>query len=246
MIDLSDVRKTYRSGWLRRSQPVHALDGVTLRVESGTALGVVGLNGAGKSTLLRVLLGYVRPTSGEALISNAAPRSYVERHGIAYVPERVTIPKGWTVRGALKAFAMLGDLEEDAWHRVDGVIHRLGLDPIADRKVGELSKGNLQRVGVAQAIVGERKLMVLDEPTDGLDPVWIAELREILEEWITGDAERVLVLASHNLPEVEKVTNRVVLLHNGKIAGELPIGGPPGSLEQNFLNRLGQLEEARI
>lgn len=71
------------------------------------------------------------------------------------------------------------------------------------------------------------------------------ELREILEEWISGDPERVLVIASHNLPEVERVTSRIVLLHNGRIAGELPIGGPPGSLEKNFLERLGQLEEAR-
>jgi ABC-2 type transport system ATP-binding protein len=245
MIDFNEVTKTYRPGLLRRGEPVRALDGVTLRVESGTALGLVGLNGAGKSTLLRIVLGYISPTSGEALIASIRPRTYVERHGVAYVPERVTIPRSWTVSGALKAYAMLGNLEDDAWHRVDAVMRRLGLEQIADRKISQLSKGNLQRVGIAQALLGERKLMVLDEPTESLDPIWIVEMREILEEWMSDDPERVLVIASHNLPEVERVTNRVVLLHNGRIAEELPSGGPPGSLEKNFLERLGQLEEAR-
>ena len=245
MIDLNEVAKTYRTGLPGRGRLVHALDRVTLRVESGTALGIVGLNGAGKSTLLRIILGYIRPTSGEALIASMAPRSYVERNGVAYVPERVTIPRSWTVLGALRAYAMLGEIQDDSWHRVDAAMHRLGLEQLADRKIAHLSKGNVQRVGIAQAILTERKLMVLDEPTESLDPVWIVETREILEEWLAGDPERVLVIASHNLPEVERVTNRVVLLHNGRIAGELPSGGPPGSLENNFLAKLRQLEEAR-
>lgn len=241
MIALTDVTKEYRTGVLGTGGRVRALDGVTLEVAAGTALGLVGLNGAGKSTLLRILLGYARPTAGEVSIDGMAPRRYTERHGVAYVPESVTIPGGWTVRSALRAYAMLGNLGQDAWARVDDTLERLGLAPLADRRVRALSKGNLQRLGIAQAILGDRALMVLDEPTDGLDPVWIVELRAIVAEWRAAPG-RTLVLASHNLPEVERLTDRAVLLHNGRLAGEL---GGGGALESRFLKRVHSMEEAR-
>ena len=236
MIQLTDLIKDYRSP-LRR--PVRALDGVTLSVAPGTALGIIGVNGAGKSTLLRTLLGYARPTSGEARIAGLAPRAYAERHGIGYVPERVAIPRRWTVRGALRAYAMLGDLGDDARERVDAAIARLGLGELEDRPVGALSKGNLQRLAIAQTLLADRKLMVLDEPTDGLDPLWIAELRRIVAEWRAADPERVLIIASHNLAEVERTTDRALVLHAGRIREDLPLGtaGAP-SLEERFLRLL--------
>jgi ABC-2 type transport system ATP-binding protein len=242
MIELSEVAKAYRSRWAGGTA-VRALDGVSLRVEPGTALGVVGLNAAGKSTLMRVLLGYVRPSSGEARVGGTTPRRYAEHHGIAYVPERVSIPPRWTVRGALRTYAMLGELGADAWERVDAALERLGLTPLAGRRIGTLSKGNLQRVAIAQALLGERSLMVLDEPTDGLDPVWIAELREIIRGWRDADPRRIVVLASHNLAEVERLTDRAVLLHNGRVQAELAAGVE--SLEAAFLEKIGELEEPR-
>jgi ABC-type multidrug transport system ATPase subunit len=244
MIELSEVVKSYSSGWLRRTESIRALDGVTLRVEPGTSLGIVGLNGAGKSTLLRILLGYARPTSGHVNVGGLPPRTYVERFGIAYVPEHAAVPRDWTVRGGLRAYALLGNSDGDAWDRVERAIKRLGLDAVAERKVGSLSKGTLQRVAIAQTLLTQRKLMVLDEPTDGLDPVWIAELRFIIQEWVAGDPERVLVLASHNLPEVERLTKRVLLLHNGRLAGEFTSGSTT-PLETTFLERIAALEEAR-
>jgi ABC-type multidrug transport system ATPase subunit len=244
MIELTEVVKEYRTGWTGRDPLVRALDSVSLHVPEGTVLGIVGLNGAGKSTLLRLLLGYIRPTAGTVSIDGIGPRDFAEREGVAYVPEKVTIPRHWTVRGALRAYAMLGNLEADAWNRVDAAIHRLGLDPIADRRIDALSKGNLQRLALAQAILGERRLMVLDEPTDGLDPVWIAELRSIVEEWRAADPRRVVILASHNLPEVERLANRTLMLHNGRTEGDLPLNGP-GTLEERFLEKLRQLGEPR-
>lgn len=245
MIELEAVEKDYR-GALGLGPRVRALDGVELRVEAGTALGIVGVNGAGKSTLLRVLLGYVRPTGGTARVGGLAPRSYVERHGVAYVPERVAIPPRWTVRGALHAFAMLGDVGEDAPERVDGALRRLGIAELAERRVGTLSKGNLQRLALAQLLLADRKLMVLDEPTDGLDPVWIAELRTLIAEWRAADPERVLVLASHNLPEVERLTDRVVVLHAGRVREQIDLAGEDAgaSLEQRFLRLVAQWEAA--
>jgi ABC-2 type transport system ATP-binding protein len=245
MIELRDVTKSYRAKSLPAGREgVRALDGVTLDVEPGSAVGVVGLNGAGKSTLLRILLGYLRSTSGTVRVGGLPPRAYVQRHGVAYVPERVAIPGRWTVRGALRAYAMLGDIGDDAWNRVDGAMDRLGLLPLADRSVRALSKGNLQRLAIAQALIGDRRLMVLDEPTDGLDPVWIAELRSIITEWLSANPERILVLASHNLAEVERVTRRVFLLHNGRLAGEVT-PTESGTLEEQFLGRVGSLEAAR-
>jgi ABC-2 type transport system ATP-binding protein len=238
MIQLTGVVKEYGGPFRRR---VRALDGVTLRVEPGTALGVIGLNGAGKSTLLRLLLGYVRPTQGEATIGGVPPRSYAEREGIGYVPERVAIPARWTVRGALQAYAMLGAPGDDAWQRVDTALERLGLRELAGRRVGELSKGNLQRLALAQAFLAERRVLVLDEPTDGLDPEWIARLREILALWRAADPQRVVVCASHNLPEVERLSDRVVVLHEGTVREELDLRAGPhpgGTLEERFLARV--------
>jgi ABC-2 type transport system ATP-binding protein len=245
MIELSRVAKHFRGPWFGRGPGVRALDGVDLRVDAGTALGVVGLNGAGKSTLLRVLLGYAHPTSGSVRIGGVEPREYAQRHGIAYLPERVTIPRHWTVGGALHAFAMLGEVGRDAPARIRAALARLGLEQLAPRRVGTLSKGNLQRLGIAQAILADRRIMVLDEITDGLDPIWIVELRSIIAEWRAGGRDRVLILASHNLPEVARLTDRVIILHNGKIRGELAPTSDAESLEREFLTQLRQLESPR-
>jgi ABC-2 type transport system ATP-binding protein len=246
MIELEGIVKDYR-GRLGLGRRVRALDGVALRVEAGEAVGLVGLNGAGKSTLLRVLLGYVRPTAGRAALAGLAPRTYVERRGVAYVPERVAIPPQWTVRGALEAYATLDDLGDEAAERVDAALRRLGIEPLSDRRVGALSKGNLQRLAIAQLLLADRELMVLDEPTDGLDPVWIAELRGIVEEWRAADPRRVLLLASHNLPEVGRLTRRVLVLHEGRVRAELETGAlaAAGSgLEAEFLRLVRGWEAA--
>ena len=247
MIHLEKIVKEYR-GPLRglRGKPVRALDGVTLRVKPGSAVGVIGLNGAGKSTLLRLLLGYVRPTSGEVRIGDLDPRRYAERHGVSYVPERVAIPPERTVRGAMMAYAMLGDAGDDAGDRVERALARLGLTDLADRRVGTLSKGNLQRAAIAQTLLAERRLMVLDEPTDGLDPVWMAELRKIVADWRAADPQRVLIVASHNLPEVERLTDRVVVLHEGHLREEIPLtpGRPGPSLEDRFLSLVAGRSDA--
>jgi ABC-2 type transport system ATP-binding protein len=238
MIHLESVVKNYGR--------VRALDGVTLDVAPGSALGIVGLNGAGKSTLLRLLLGYVNASSGAARIDGLPPREYARRNGVAYVPERVAIPRGWTVRVALTAYAMLDGLGREATERVESAIDRLGLSPLADRRAGALSKGNLQRLAIAQMLLSPRRLMVLDEPTDGLDPVWVAELRKIVAEWRAADAERVLVIASHNLPEVERLADRVVVLHDGRVRAliEREEMGVPGGLEERFLRLVAEWEEA--
>lgn len=215
MIALREVTKDFASR-LGRDGRVRALDGISLDVPPGTALGIAGPNGAGKSTLLRVLLGYLRPSSGEATVGGLLPRAYVERHGIGYVSELIAIPPGWTVRGTLQTFAALAEVADER-RRIGELLDRLGIAELADRRVGTLSKGNLQRLALAQALLAPRRVMILDEPSHGLDPEWTARIRDLLTEWRAEDPERVLLIASHNLEEMGRNVERVAVLRRGRL-----------------------------
>jgi ABC-type multidrug transport system ATPase subunit len=218
MIHLSEVTKEYSGPHrLLTGHRVRALDGVSLEVAPGTALALVGPNGAGKSTLIRLLLGYARPTAGAVTLDGLEPRRYVERHGVSYVPEHPDIRPLWTVRGALRVFTALGEVP-DHEARIAAVLRRLGLEEQADRRVGTLSRGALQRLAIAQALLARRTLMVLDEPTNGLDPEWTVHLRGIVHGWRRADPRRVLVMASHNLDEVERIADVVAVLRDGRVA----------------------------
>jgi ABC-2 type transport system ATP-binding protein len=228
MIRIEKVVKEYGGPLARlRGERVRALDGVTLHVPPGAAVGLVGPNGAGKSTLIRLLLGYLSPTGGGVQVGGMLPRDYAERHGVSYVPDRVSIPPGWTVRGALHAFAALGEVDR-APERIQKAMRKLGLAELAGRRVSALSKGNLQRLAIAQALLGERKVMVMDEGMDGLDPEWAARVREMVAEWRRADPERVLVFASHDLDEVERMADQVVILSAGRVREVVDVrtGGP--------------------
>lgn len=217
MIGLENVVKEYGGPLARlRGERVRALDGVSLRAAPGEAWGIVGPNGAGKSTLLRLLLGYVAPSAGEVRVGGLPPRRYAERHGIAYVPERVTLPPAWTVGRALDAFAALAEADEPR-ARIARVVAAMELEGVVGRRVGALSKGTVQRLALAQAFLAERRVMVLDEAGDGLDPGWTERLRALISEWRAADPERVLVFASHDLEEVERVADRVAILGEGRV-----------------------------
>lgn len=208
---------------------------------AGSALGVAGPNGAGKSTLIRLLLGYLRPTAGLVRIDDLAPRQYAERSGVGYVPERIEIPPRWSVLHALNAYAALGEVEEPH-DRAELLMGRLGLESLAHRRVSALSKGNLQRLAIAQALLGQRKLLILDEPTDGIDPEWTARIRDILSAWRAEDPERVLIFASHNLDEVERVCDRVAVLSDGRIREMIELTGDSADLKTYRLEVEGDLD----
>ncbi|HEU0077774.1 MAG TPA: ABC transporter ATP-binding protein [Longimicrobiaceae bacterium] len=232
MIRFEKVVKEFGGPLARlRGERVRALDGVTLHVPPGAAVGLVGPNGAGKSTLIRLLLGYLAPSGGGVQVGGMLPRDYAERRGVAYVPDRVALPHAWTVRGALEAFAALGEVDRPA-ERIEHVLGALGLSELAGRRLAALSKGNLQRLAIAQALLGERKVMVMDEGTDGLDPEWTARVRDLLAEWRRADPERVLVFASHDLDEVERVADQAVILSQGRVREVVALhggGGPVGA-----------------
>jgi len=249
MIRFAQVVKEYSGPLARvRGGPVRALDSVTLDVAPGSALGIVGPNGAGKSTLIRLLLGYIRPTRGTVEVGGMSPRGYVERHGIAYVSELVAIPPQWTVREALEMYAALSEVDETR-ARVAAVMERMGIAEVAGRRVANLSKGNVQRLAVAQAILAPRRVMVLDEPTSGLDPEWIARLRDVVAEWRAADPERIVLIASHNLDELERTVDRVAVLGSGRVREVVELAGaaaanPPYLLEVEGSRGVGALVAA--
>jgi ABC-type multidrug transport system ATPase subunit len=213
LIELRALGKRY-APW--RGSPVVALDDLSLDVHPGEVLGVAGPNGAGKSTLISILLGYVQPSAGEARIDGMPPRAYIERHGVGYLSELVDVEPRWSVREALLRFGTLAGVREgDLPLRVDELLERLGLAEYATRRFRELSKGNKQRLGLAQALLRRERVLILDEPTHGLDPVWLMRFRGIVAE--LRRPGRAILVASHNLEELERLCDRVAILDRGRL-----------------------------
>lgn len=215
MIEFRQVDKTYRA--LVPPRTTRALEDLTLTVEQGEVFGIAGPNGAGKTTMLGLVLGFVRPTRGAVLVGNMQPRQYAERHGVSYVSEITSVPQWWLVTGALRRYALLAGVPPaDRDERVEHAIGALGLGEQRGKRIKQLSKGNLQRVGIAQALLRERELVVFDEPTHGLDPVWTQRFRNVVQA--LRSPARTIVIASHNLDELERLTDRVAILDRGRLS----------------------------
>ena len=213
MIAFDQVGKRYRTLWGRE---VLALEDFSVELRAGEVFGLAGPNGAGKSTLISLLLGYLGPSHGTIRIDGQDPRRYVESHGISYLSELVSIPPAWRAEEALKRYALLAGVpasSRDA--RVEQVIEWMGLSEHRAKRVKQLSKGNLQRLGLAQALLVEERVIVLDEPTHGLDPVWTQRFREVVTALRRED--RVILIASHNLDELERLADRVAIIDHGRL-----------------------------
>ncbi|MEO8294976.1 MAG: ABC transporter ATP-binding protein [Gemmatimonadota bacterium] len=214
MIALEGVSKVYVN--LVRTRRVEALADFSVSVAPGEVFGVAGPNGAGKSTMLSIVLGYLNPSSGHASIDGQHPRHYIERHGVAYLTELVAIPPRWTAESALRRFASLSGLSGTvARDRVNAAIDLLGLDDHRNKQVRQLSKGNLQRLGLAQSLLADSDLVIFDEPTHGLDPVWSQKFRDVVSQ--LRRPTRTIIIASHNLDELERLTDRVAILSKGRL-----------------------------
>ena len=192
------------------------MDGFSLEIPRGEVFGIAGPNGAGKSTLIGVLLGFLHPSDGSVRVSGMQPRAYIEKHGIGYLSELVTINKRWRADAALTRYAILADIpRERISESVEKAIATLGLGEHRRKSVKALSKGNLQRVGLAQALLRDEELLILDEPTHGLDPVWTQRFRDIVGA--LRHPNRTMIIASHNLDELQRLTDRVAIIDHGKL-----------------------------
>ncbi len=210
VIRIVDVTRRYGRG----GRAVDALRGVSLDVPRGQTCAIIGPNGAGKSTLFALTLGFLHPTTGEVTIDGLEPRRWVRKQGAGWLPERFTPPADWRVEATLLALARLARVG-DARRSAQAALERWGLRAIARRRVATLSRGQLQRLALAQAWCTPHDLVLLDEPTDGLDLDGRAILRETVRE--RRAAGTTVLLASHDLAEVERLADRVVLIADGTV-----------------------------
>jgi len=221
-----------------------AVDRVSFDVKPNEVLGLLGPNGSGKSTILRILTGYLRPTSGTAKVAgyDVIDNGLEARGQLGYVPEDVPLYTHMRVYEFLELMGRLRGLS-DPWlpREVDQVVERLSLGPVRSLLISKLSRGYRQRVAIAQALLGKPKLLVLDEPTNGLDPRQIIEVRELIR---TLSRELSILVTSHILAEMERVAHRVAILLNGKLLSVHTLGGEGASSRVRV--RLREADESAV
>ncbi|HEU4520949.1 MAG TPA: ABC transporter ATP-binding protein [Thermoanaerobaculia bacterium] len=215
LIEVSGLRKVYRSSFGKPG--ITALDGIDFSVHDGELFGLLGPNGAGKTTTVKILLGLTRATKGSARVSGLPVGDPESRRRVGYLPEGHKIPGYLTARQALSIFGRMSGMEKaDIDRRIGELLEQVRLSPWADVRVKKFSKGMTQRLGLACALVHSPNVLLLDEPTDGVDPVGRREIRDLLRE----EAKRgtAILLNSHLLSEIELTCDRVAVLRNGRVA----------------------------
>ena len=201
----------------KRYGPVTAVNDVSFTVERGEILGFLGPNGAGKTTTMRVLTGYMPPSEGKAIVAgyDVLEQPIEAKRRTGYLPETPPLYPDMTVREYLTFVARIkGVPRKESKSRIGGMMQKMRIDDVADRPCGKLSKGYRQRVGLAQAMLHNPDVLILDEPTAGLDPKQIIETRELIKG-LAGD--HTIILSTHILPEVSQTCQRVVIINKGKV-----------------------------
>ncbi len=237
MIEVQNLTKAYGS--------TVAVDNASFRVESGQACGFLGPNGAGKTTTMRVITGFMPATTGTVAVDgfDVFEDSFEVRRRIGYLPETPPLYLEMSVRSYLAHVAKLKAVpRSELKSAAERVIEECALGKVADRLCGHLSKGYRQRVGLAQALIHQPAVLILDEPTIGLDPAQIIEIRELVKQLAT---ERTVILSTHILPEVTQICDKVVIINEGRIAVDSTIADltRERSLEEEYLRHVSGLAD---
>jgi ABC-2 type transport system ATP-binding protein len=216
-LELRDVTKDFVSGF--RGVRVRAVDRLTLTIDRGGIFGLLGPNGSGKSTTIKILLGFITATTGTSAIFGIPTNRPEARMAVGYLPESPDFYRYLTGRELVSFYAQLCGLKGARMAaRVGEVIERVGLAAAADRRIGTYSKGMLQRIGLAQAIVHDPKLLILDEPTAGVDPIAAAAIALLLLELKAQGT--TIVITSHLLGQIEDLCDRIAILDRGRLIAE--------------------------
>ncbi|HQP11045.1 MAG TPA: ABC transporter ATP-binding protein [Candidatus Omnitrophota bacterium] len=234
MITTKNIRKSFGS--------TQALKGISFEIQKGEIVGFLGRNGAGKTTLMRILTSYLPATSGHVTIDgkDIARDSLSARRKIGYLPETPPLYPSMTVKDYVTFAARLKDVPaKNIRKQVEKVLDECYLRNVADKTIAVLSKGYQQRAGIAQAIINDPAILILDEPTNGLDPVQIRRMRSLIQNL---ERERTVIISTHILSEIEQIARRVLIIKEGMIVADDAIGnllrdehGAACSLEDVFL-----------
>jgi len=231
IVETHGLTKRYGSGVL-------AVDSIDMSVRRGEVYGFLGPNGAGKTTTLRMLLGLIRPTAGTATVAGHHPGEPV---GLAQIGSLIESPGFYPYLSGRENLRVVADLASVNQKRVDEVLDIVELSTRAGRKFGTYSTGMKQRLGVAAALLKDPDLLILDEPTNGLDPQGMAEMRKLIKD--IGQGERTVLLSSHLLGEVEQICDRVGVISNGKLVTQSTVQELLG--EEGVLVRAQPIEQAQ-
>ena len=235
-IQLQNVTKIYRRSHLGRVKESIGVSKLTLEIRPGEVFGLLGLNGSGKTTTLKILLGLLRPTLGRALLfGRVMPDSEVLRK-IGYLPDAAYLPKYLTGDEAVWYYATLSGIpREKRRAAVDLILDKVGMTAAAHKKISDYSKGMFQRISMAQALVHDPELLIMDEPITGLDPLAVREVRQLVS-WLKTQG-RTVFFSSHDISEVEKVCDRIGILAGGQLVAVMDQrewAGQEGKLEAVF------------
>ncbi len=236
-IETTQLSKTYG--------PVLAVDSVSLQVRQGEIYGFLGLNGAGKTTTIRALLGMIHPSQGSVLVLDQAigPNGRGPWKQVGHLVESPSAYPELSVNENLEIARRLHGITDRSV--TSRVIQQLGIAPYANRKAGQLSSGNLQRLGLARALLHEPELLILDEPANGLDPAGVVEIRGLLKS-LAGEKGMTVFMSSHILSEVDRLATRIGIIHEGRLIEELDAKKLEALRTKKLEIKVRDLESARI
>ena len=230
MIEVENVSK--------RFGPILAVDHISFRIDRGEVVGFLGPNGAGKSTTMRILACFFPPSTGRVNVGghDVTTHALQVKQLVGYFPERVSVYPDLPVRSFLDFVAEAKDVPRvERKREIARVIESCGLEAVSDRVIGHLSKGYRQRVGIAQALMHRPQVLILDEPTIGLDPEQVVEIRSLIRNL---GAERTVILSTHILSEVSSVCDRVIIIHQGRILASESLAALRAQLQRTRVVRV--------
>ncbi len=220
-----------------------AVDGISFSIGKGEVTGFLGPNGAGKSSTMKILACFQPQSSGFAEVAgfDVVKNSMDVRKRVGYLPEQNPLYPDMYVREYLEFVASLHQLGKQSKQRVEAMIEQTGLGPERTKKIGQLSKGYRQRLGLAQAMIHDPEVLILDEPTSGLDPNQLAEIRKLI---IEAGKDKTVILSTHIMQEVQAVCQRVLIINQGKLVADAPIGQLQKRMKGGVVTVVGLKEKA--